>query len=37
MKKESEDALAEAEKEKNAVGEAGFFEGMIPIWAVAGI
>ena len=32
MKKEADDALAEAEKEKNAVGEAGFFEGMIPLW-----
>jgi len=32
MKKEADDALAEAEKEKEAVGEAGFFEGMIPLW-----
>jgi len=32
MKKEVDDALAEAEKEKGAVGEAGFFEGMIPLW-----
>jgi len=32
LKKESADALAEAEKEKNAVGEAGLVEGMIPIW-----
>jgi hypothetical protein len=32
MKKEADDALAEAEKEKDSVGEAGFFEGMIPIW-----
>lgn len=32
MKAEADDALAEAEKEKEAVGEAGFFEGMVPLW-----
>lgn len=31
-KKEAEEALDQAEKEKNSVGEAGFLEGMIPIW-----
>ncbi len=29
---EAQETLAEAEKEKNAVGEAGLLEGMIPIW-----
>jgi hypothetical protein len=28
----TEEAFAEAEKEKNAVGEAGFAEGLIPLW-----
>jgi hypothetical protein len=32
LKREAQDALAEAEKEKNSVGEAGLIEGMIPIW-----
>jgi hypothetical protein len=32
MKREADDALAEAKKEADSVGEAGFFEGMIPLW-----
>jgi hypothetical protein len=31
-KEEADEALAQAEKEKNSVGEAGLLEGMIPIW-----
>jgi hypothetical protein len=31
-KQQGKDALAQAEQEKNAVGEAGFAEGLIPIW-----
>lgn len=31
-KQQGKEALAQAEKEKNAVGEAGFAEGLIPIW-----
>jgi hypothetical protein len=31
-KQQGNEALAQAEKEKNAVGEAGFAEGLIPIW-----
>ncbi|GAB3635496.1 hypothetical protein GCM10027422_10860 [Hymenobacter arcticus] len=29
---ESKEEQAQADREKNAVGEAGFWEGMIPIW-----
>jgi hypothetical protein len=32
MQQEAQDALAEAEAEKNSVGEAGLVEGMIPLW-----
>jgi len=31
-KEEADEALDQAEKEKNSVGEAGLLEGMIPIW-----
>nr|GFC68700.1 hypothetical protein [Tanacetum cinerariifolium] len=31
-KEEADEALAQAEKEKNSVGEAGLLEGAIPIW-----
>lgn len=31
-KQQGNEALAQAEKEKHAVGEAGFAEGLIPIW-----
>ncbi|TGE07771.1 polymorphic toxin-type HINT domain-containing protein [Hymenobacter fodinae] len=31
-KEEADEALEQAEKEKNSVGEAGLLEGMIPIW-----
>jgi hypothetical protein len=32
MQQEAQAALAQAEAEKDSVGEAGFLEGMIPIW-----
>ena len=32
MQKEAEEALKAAEAEKNSVGEAGFAEGLIPVW-----
>jgi hypothetical protein len=31
-KEDADEALEQAEKEKNSVGEAGLLEGMIPIW-----